>query len=142
MGWPDGRPDRACSHQFRSRFHAGARQTSKGGQTLKARNGKLKNRLRRLRCLRAAGADAQKIWNTGLQPPGYFGTDILGLAAQELQGAQNRSLKVAEPKCATRSRALSLAALEDPAWPSAVGPCIYWSMLVFRAAQDPRKSEL
>eukprot|EP00959_Pyramimonas_sp_CCMP1952_P259484 5425294-Pyramimonas_sp.AAC.1 len=48
-----------------------------GGKALKARTGKLKNRLRRLRALRAAGAGAKQIWNTDLQQAGSFGMDIL-----------------------------------------------------------------
>ena len=122
-------------------FTSGARLRSKARRTLKARAVKLKSRLRRLRALRAAGADTKKIWNTGLQQAGYFGAEILGLTDQEFQEARSLFLSVAGPKCATRSRSLSLAILEDPTWRSAMGPCIYWSTIVFRASQDPRKSE-
>eukprot|EP00959_Pyramimonas_sp_CCMP1952_P471457 9498431-Pyramimonas_sp.AAC.1 len=60
-------------------FTAGARLRSEGRKTPESRTGKLKNRLRRFRTLRAAGAGTRKIWSTGLQQAGYFGADILGL---------------------------------------------------------------
>ena len=79
----------------------------------------------------------RKIYQTGLKAAAYYGTEIVGLTNPELIEAQSLYLKIAGPRCATRSRSLALSILGDPVWSAALGPAIYWANLVWRVAHMP-----
>jgi hypothetical protein len=104
--------------------------------TLYKRFVKHKQRRHRIRAVKIAGGDTRKLWKTGLQQALTHGTEVVGMDPQELQNPQTEYLKVAGPRCATRSRSLSLAVLGDPTWRAGLGPALTWSTMIWRAAMD------
>ena len=74
-----------------------------------------------------------RLYRTGLQQYGHYGSDVTGVDQSELWQCQSEFLKWVGGR-STRSRTLSLLLLSDPSWRQGLGPALLWGSICWKAA--------
>ncbi len=118
-------------------FAGRRRAHRKSTVVLRGRTDKFHRRFRRLRALKRAGYDMKELYVTGLAQATYYGTEVLGMNAIELQKAQSSYLSLLGSPTRSGSRALGLLAENDPTWRQGLGPVLTWGTICWKAATQP-----